>query len=126
MKLLTKELRAKLPALYSQEHVEDPTVWCKFFTPDAGWSWYATEGSPVDANGIMINEGETTPAVDLLFFGYVIGLEAELGYFALSELESLRGPWGLPIERDRSFEPCKLSAIAKGELRREKGGEPSG
>ncbi len=48
---------------------------------------------------------------DFLFFGYVRGLEAALGYFSLSELESLRGLWGLPIERDLSFPPCKLSAI---------------
>jgi hypothetical protein len=81
MKLLTKKLREQLPPLYSQEDVEDPTVSAKFFTPDAGFSWYATEGSPVDENGIMINEGETTPEADFLFFGYVIGLEAELGYF---------------------------------------------
>jgi hypothetical protein len=54
MKLLTNAIRKKLPALYSQEQVEDPAVWVKFFTPDASWTWYATEGSPVDANGIMI------------------------------------------------------------------------
>ena len=44
-------------------------VWCKFFTPDAAWTWYGTEGSPVDENGIMINEGETRPAVDYLDAG---------------------------------------------------------
>jgi len=35
MQLLTRELRRKLPALYSQENVADPMVICKFFTPDA-------------------------------------------------------------------------------------------
>jgi hypothetical protein len=30
-------------------------------------------------------------------------LESELGYFSLSELESVRGPFGLPIERDVYF-----------------------
>ena len=97
MKLLTKALRRKLPPLYSQEQVEDPIVWVKYFTPDAGWTWYALEGSPVDENGIMIREGERTSAVDFLFFGYVIGLEAELGYFSLSELEQIRGRFGLPV-----------------------------
>ena len=33
MKLLTQELRRKLPPLYSQEHVKDPMVICKFFHP---------------------------------------------------------------------------------------------
>jgi hypothetical protein len=92
MKLLTKQLRKQLPPLYSQEHVEDLIVWCKFFTPDSGWYWYAVEGSPVDENGIMIKEGEDKVEVDFLFFGYVRGLDAELGYFSLAELESLRGP----------------------------------
>ena len=44
MKLLTAELRARLPALYAQEKIEDPVVHIKFFTPDSNWTWYATEG----------------------------------------------------------------------------------
>lgn len=63
----------------------------------------------------MITEGEKREEADFVFFGNAIGLEAELGYFALSELESLRGPWGLPIERDLFFTPCKRSEITKGE-----------
>ena len=61
MKLLTQELRRRLPPLYSQENTEDPTVHCKFFTPDSSWTWLATEGS--EEKG------------DFRFFGYVIGLE---------------------------------------------------
>ncbi len=34
MKLLTQELRRRLPALYSQENTRNPTVH-KFFTPDS-------------------------------------------------------------------------------------------
>ena len=34
------------------------------------------------------------------FFGFVDGLEREWGYFSLSELESVRGGFGLPVERD--------------------------
>ena len=34
MKLLTEELRRRLPPLYSQENTRDPTVH-KFFTPDS-------------------------------------------------------------------------------------------
>jgi hypothetical protein len=32
-------------------------------------------------------------------------MESELGYFSLSELESLKTPWGYPnrIERDRHY-----------------------
>ena len=83
-------------------------VVCKFFTPDAGWTWYAIEGSPVDANGYYDTD---KPKVDFLFFGLVDGLEVELGYFSLTELTSIRGRFGLPVERDRYFEPTRLSAI---------------
>ena len=99
MKLLTQELRRRLPPLYSQENTKDPTVHAKFFTPDSNWTWFATEGSE--------EEG------DVRFFGYVIGFEEEWGYFVLSELESARGPLGLPIERDLYFKPGSFSAILK-------------
>ena len=44
-------------------------------------------------------------------FGLVQGLENELGYFNLHELQALRGPAGLKVERDRWFDPCPLSAL---------------
>jgi len=108
VKLLTKALLKKLPVLYSQEGNSDPLVICKFFTPDAGWTWYAIEGSPVDASGYYDTDKEK---VDFVFFGLVAGLEVELGYFSLSELTSIRGKLGLPVERDRYFQPTRLSAI---------------
>jgi len=94
MELLTKEVREQLPPLYSQEQEADPLVICKFFTPDSTWTWYALEFDGVD-----------------VFFGLVIGLEQELGYFLLSELRQARGPLGLPIERDIRFKPTRLSEV---------------
>ena len=102
MKLLTPEIIATLPALYSQEEVPDPIVVVKFFTPDSSWTWYATEGQPEESE-----DGKT----DFLFFGLVDGMEKELGYFCLSELERARGPLGLPIERDLHFKPQPLSTF---------------
>jgi len=107
---LTKDLAKTLPALYSQENNPDPIVVCKFFTPDAGWTWYAIEGSPVDENGFYDTEKEK---VDFVFFGLVSGLEVELGYFLLSELTRVRCPFGLPVERDLYFEPTRLSEVKK-------------
>lgn len=102
MQLLTREIREQLPALYSQENVSDPVVYIKFFDPTGSWSWYATEGEETD-NG------------DFLFFGYVVGFEAELGYFTLSQLKHAKdnctGLQALPIERDLYFTPCKLSEV---------------
>ena len=80
----------------------------KFFTPDSSWTWYASEGSPVDENGLYDTDEEK---VDFLFFGLVAGLEVELGYFSLSELEEAHGPLGLPIERDGYFEPKALREL---------------
>jgi hypothetical protein len=101
MELLPAEVRAALPKLYSQEKNPDPTVHVKYFTPDAGWTWLATEGEE--------DEG------DFRFFGYVIGQFKEWGYFVLSELESARGPMGLAIERDLYFTPGPLSEVLKQE-----------
>ena len=49
MKLLTQEIRKKLPALYSQEDKGSKAIaHVKFFTPDSNpWSWYATEWEPI-------------------------------------------------------------------------------
>ena len=94
MKLLTQELRRRLPALYSTETDHDPVAQAKFFTPWSNWTWYVTEF-----------DGEDT------FFGLVDGLERELGYFSLSELESILGPAGLTIERDLHFKPTPLGRL---------------
>ena len=101
MELLPQELRASLPKLYAQEKNKDPIVHVKFFTPDAGWTWFATEGQA---------EGD-----DFIFFGYVIGQEREWGYFSLNELSSVRGPFGLSIERDLHFQPAPMSEVLKRE-----------
>jgi hypothetical protein len=96
MKLLTEEIRKQLPPLYSQDGKGGKAIaYAKFFSPSSNWTFYATEF-----------DGEDT------FFGLVEGFEKELGYFSLSELESVRGPMGLPIERDLYWQPKMLEEIA--------------
>jgi len=105
MKLLTKEMRRKLPPLYSQESKGGKAiVYLKLFTPDSSFTWYITEGSPV--------RDDSGKEVDFHFFGLVDGQFRELGYVALSDLESVRGPMGLPVERDLWWEPKTLEEIA--------------
>lgn len=105
MKLFPKEIREKLPSLYSQDGQGGKAIaYVKFFTPDAAWTWYATEGEPV--------KNESGAEVDFQFFGLVEGLEKELGYFMLSELEAIRGQMGLPVERDLYWQPKTLQDIA--------------
>jgi Protein of unknown function (DUF2958) len=112
--LLPDILKERMPALYSQEHERNPLVVVKYFDPVGSWTWYATEGSPVDEDGYMDTNKEK---VDVLFFGLVIGFEPELGYFSLNELktakEGLRGLRALPIERDVWFESQRLSEVRR-------------
>ena len=97
MKLLTKEIKNKLPKLYETDSQGDSAIaQVKFFHPFSHWTWYALEF-----------DGKDT------FFGYVKSDCPELGYFNLSELESVK-VHGLGIERDMHFEPVPLSEI-KGE-----------
>jgi len=58
-----------------------------------------TEGSPVHG--------------DFMFFGYVVGIVPEWGYFRLSELARVRGQFNLPVERDLSFEPTSIAKFLK-------------
>jgi len=95
--LLDPENREKLPPLYSGEELGLMAIaLVKFFTPDSNWSWYASEFDGED-----------------LFFGLVSGFEVELGYFSLSELQSVKGSLGLPIERDLYYEPKTLKELMK-------------
>lgn len=94
MKLLTQEIIKSLPKLQETINIIDPMVRCKFFLPGTGWTWYVIEFDGED-----------------LMYGYVVGLERELGYFSFKELESVRGPMMIGVERDLYFTPKLLSKI---------------
>ena len=96
MKLLPNGIERKLPPLKGQEEKGwDAIAYVKLFDPTGSWTWYATEYDPARR----------------MFFGLVRGFEDELGYFSLDELESIRGAWGLGIERDIYFKPATLNDI---------------
>ena len=107
MQLLPEEVKKQIPALYSQENESDPFVICKFFDPTSSWTWYVIEGE----------EKERSVGTDFLFFGFVVGGDAELGYFTLQQLlsakKNMTGIQAVPIERDAHFTPCRLSDIKK-------------
>jgi len=105
MKLLPKEIRETLPALGAQDGKGGKAVaYVKYFTPSSNWTWFAISGEPVLS--------ESGFEIDFRFFGLVFGHEKEFGYFLLSELEEVRGPMGLPIERDLHWQPKTLAEIA--------------
>ncbi len=96
MMLLTKELREQFPELGATQGspLNQKKVIAKYFTPDSNWTWYAVEF-----------DGDDT------FFGLVDGFEKEWGNFSLRELESVRGPMRLPIERDLYFGQPLISEV---------------
>ena len=99
-KLIPQTLLSNIPDLYATEGSLNPICHVKLFTPDSNWTWYIIEFSKADTNTC---------------YGYVQGIESELSYFTLEELETVHGPLGLAIERDMSFEPTPFSTIKKSE-----------
>ena len=90
MKLMTKAIEKKLPALYATDGAAEKEVIAKFFNPGGIGTWYVFEGNKL-------------PDGDYEFFGLVDLHVKELGYFRLSELAEFRGRFGLGIERDRNY-----------------------
>jgi hypothetical protein len=108
MKLLTKEIQKQLIAARAKsaaqtEGFDENPIVVKFFTPDANCTWFITDGE---------KQGD-----DWEFFGLCdLGLGTpELGYVRLSELQKVRGRFGLPIEREKWF--TGTMADAKKEVR---------
>ena len=94
--LIPKELieEMNIPKLYETEEQKDPIAHIKLFID--GWTWYIIEIDKSDYNTC---------------YGLVDGFEQELGYFSLSELESISDSYGLKAELDSSFKATKLSKI---------------
>lgn len=91
MKLLTKALETKLRKnSESASSCRDIKPVVKFFNPMGAATWLITE---MDAEGIMFGLCD-------LGMGY-----PEIGYVSLEEMQSVRLPFGLRIERDMYFTP---------------------
>ena len=97
MKMMTKTLAKKIPALYEQDGKgDDAIVYAHWFSPYTGWDWYCTEYDP--------EEG--------LCFGLVKGMYDELGYWTVKQLEEVNEKHNFPlIERDLYWNPCKLADV---------------
>lgn len=97
MKLLTPQLHTALRANAISGHAceargkpFDPVPLVKLFNPVCAAMWLATE---------LAEDCDTLFGLADLGFGC-----PELGYFSLSEIASVRLPFGLGIERDISFQ----------------------
>jgi hypothetical protein len=114
MKLLTEELKRQLlkNGAANAAHVrrdgntEDFKPVVKLFCPWGGATWLLTELDPDNP--------------DIAFGLCDLGLGCpELGSVSLAEIESVRGPGGLRIERDLYFRPTKTIRAYAQEAERE-------
>lgn len=90
MKLLTKEIEKKFaehPLYSTEDKGMDAEVLVKYFNPCGCGTW-------------LITEAEKQEDGDYLMFGLCHLYEWEWGYVMLSELQNLKLPFGLTIERD--------------------------
>lgn len=96
MKLITSELKQRFKEIGDQSEEKNPIVVAKFFDPAGSATWYATEF-----------DSETN-----VCFGYVTGLAFdEWGSFSIKELESIKRPFGLTIERDIHFNEVSFDEL---------------
>ena len=109
MKLITKEIEEaiKNTPYGSTENVEldDKKVIARFFNPTGAGTWYVLEDDDWEHGRVV-------------FGAATLGYGLELGSISIDELESIKLPLGLTIERDISVEPLKSTL---GELRKARG-----
>jgi hypothetical protein len=94
MKLITKEIAAKLSKNIGDANVDMPYL--KLFSPVGAATWLISEYDEETGNLFGLCD---------LGMGF-----PELGSVSLHELESITLPMGLGIERDKYFEPTKTLA----------------
>ena len=96
MKLITKTLEDHFAQVGDQSEISNPLIIAKFFNPCGSQTWYASEYD---------KERQ-------ICFGYVTGMAFdEWGTFSIQELESLKLPFGLKIERDLYFKETRFKEL---------------
>lgn len=102
MKLLTQEIKAKLLANREWPEAERKPV-VKFFYPAGSATWLISE---------LDDDGDTAFGLCDLGMG-----SPELGNVSIAELQTIKGRFGLGIERDIHWKPCKTLAEYADEAR---------
>src|SRR5262245_41904415 len=97
MEPLPLELREQIPKLYRTRQETGPTAWVRFFSPVGNWQWYVVECEQVDQLTI--------------YYGWMVSAVEPRGRLIRSDLASMRAYFGIVIERDPQFVPCRLSAV---------------
>jgi|TARA_Y100000034_G_C6823369_1_gene371067 hypothetical protein len=98
MKLLTKEITKKALEQYDKgSDMDEQMIIAKFFNPMGSWTWYLMN---------LANDEDCA-------WGIVDGNAVEMGSFSIKELQDVKLPFGLGIERDLYFEPIKADELWK-------------
>ena len=92
---MTKEIKKQAEKQYPLGSDMEQKVVAKYFNPAGKGTWY------------LMN---TEPGSDYAW-GIVDLFEVEMGSFSIRELESIKLPFGLTVERDRYFEPMKAKDV---------------
>ena len=95
MKLMTKAIQEQAEKQYDLGSDMEQMVVAKFFDAMGSWKWF------------LMNKDKD----DDYCWGIVKGFEVEMGSFSIDELESIKLPFGLGIERDTLFEPMKAKDV---------------
>ena len=113
MELLTKDIRKRLlrngevRKLFAEDGRAEPDFIpvVKLFTPDAQCTWLLTELDPTDP--------------DIAFGLCDLGMGfPELGSVSIAELATVRGPLGLPVEREIHFVATRTISAYAAEARK--------
>jgi hypothetical protein len=96
MKLITKELRKRIPPLYSKKRLK-----IQLFMQSTSLQTLIGLGM---FWSLTVKIHSSVVLMDCIL---------EIGYFSLSELEKIRGPLGLKVERDLYWKPKPLSEVKK-------------
>ncbi len=105
MELMTKAieaalLRADSPVNRDRRSSETPIV-VKYFNPAGAQTWFIVSGEEEEGDWRLYGWCE---------LGFGPGCD-ELGYVMLSELQSIKGVWGIGIERDRYYDGHTLDEV---------------
>ena len=92
---MTKDIKRKAQKQYIEGSNMEQKVVAKYFDPMGSWKWF------------LMNKKKD----DSYCWGIVKGFEVEMGSFSIDELESIKLPFGLGIERDTLFEPMKAKDV---------------
>ncbi len=97
MLIITKEIEAAFAKQgdTSSKSMKDIKIVLKLFNPAGGQTWYLYEKLDDDVYMCFANLGDSEMA--------------ECGTVSMSELMSLRLPFGLHVERDKFFKPLSIS-----------------